>query len=178
MFLLLPQGITWGHFHILTHFLSLDVHETGWREKKKKRGGATGGNSICMISGERGYKFLSWMPLSFSSERGVYSLPSTLSLSAFMFNVCCVMTSFCCHLCCWFRVSEPPRHPVHSRGKRRTTPGMYRGRFGGREPTEGRSLVAFWDADNHLLEEWLSTVMRRKGVKNPLPSTPTPNMWE
>lgn len=94
-----------------------------------------------------------------------------------MFNVCCVMTSFCCHLCCSFCVSEPGASYAFE-GQEEDDSWDVLWAFGGREPTEGHSLVAFWDPDNHLLQEWLSTVMRRKGVKNPLPSTPTPNMWQ
>lgn len=80
-------------------------------------------------------EFLSWIPLSLSSLTIVYTLPSLtqtlhlvcyiiLSLSAFMCNVCCVMTSSSFYLCCWFHISEPSGHTVHSRGHRRTTPGM------------------------------------------------------
>lgn len=116
-------------------------------------------------------EFLSWIPLSLSSLTIVYTLPSLtqtlhlvcyiiLSLSAFMCNVCCVMTSSSFYLCCWFHISEPS------------------GRLVGGTRLRAISPVTFWDADHPLLQEWLSAVMRRQGVKNPLPSTSTQNMWE
>lgn len=144
------RGIILGHFHILTHFLSLDGG--------KKTGGETivsgyRGNSLCMIPRELGYKFLSWMPVFFFWKSSLLShLSHKPSACQPLCLVCVVSWPLSVVICAVDSVFQSPRGILCIQGAR-----------GGR--LLGRTVGVWWEGAN-----WRPQSRRLMRRRQPPPS--------